>query len=110
MSAPDVGRVFAALADPTRRAVVSELGRRPTVTATELAVEHPITRQALAKHLAVLEDAGLVEHERQGRETRYALRPAPLAEAADWLVAAGAAWDDRLARLGAVAARRASGT
>jgi len=103
----EVGRVFAALADPTRRAVVAELGRRPTVTATQLAAEHPMSRQALAKHLVVLEEAGLVEHAREGRETRYALRPAPLAAAADWLVAAGAAWDDRLARLGDVAARRA---
>jgi DNA-binding transcriptional ArsR family regulator len=108
MTEAAVGRVFAALADPTRRAVVLELGRRATVTATELAEQHPMTRQALAKHLGVLEQAGLVEHARQGRETRYALRPEPLTEAAGWLVQAGAAWDERLARLGRLAAARAA--
>lgn len=105
MTQEPLGRVFAALADPTRRAVVLELGAGATATATELARRHPMSRQAIAKHLAVLEDAGLVTHARHGRETRYALDVAPLGEAAGWLATAGAAWDDRLARL-ARAARR----
>jgi DNA-binding transcriptional ArsR family regulator len=109
VSEEGVGRVFAALGDPTRRAVVLELGRRDTVTATELAAQHPMSRQALAKHLGVLEQAGLVVPSRHGRETRYTLRPEPLADAADWLVRAGAEWDERLARLGRLAAERAGG-
>jgi len=105
VSAEPLGRVFAALADPTRRAVVLELGGGETATATELARRHPMSRQAIAKHLTVLQEAGLVTHARQGRETRYALDAAPLGEAASWLATAGAAWDDRLARLARAAQR-----
>jgi DNA-binding transcriptional ArsR family regulator len=93
------GKVFAALADPTRRQVVEELRRRPSVTASELAREFPMTRQALAKHLATLSAAGLVAGERLGRETRYRLAPEPLGDAVAWMVEAGAAWDVRLDRL-----------
>jgi ArsR family transcriptional regulator, cadmium/lead-responsive transcriptional repressor len=95
----DVGAVFAALADPTRRRVVNVLAERPTVTASALADELPITRQAIAKHLAALANAGLVAAEHEGRETRYRLTPEPLTEAMRWMAAAGAQWDMRLARL-----------
>ena len=91
--------VFFALADGTRRAVVQELLARETITATQLAGDLPITRQAVAKHLAALSDAGLVVRRREGRETRYELTPEPLGEAAEWLAAVGAEWDDRLGRL-----------
>src|SRR3712207_7250908 len=64
------GRVFAALADPTRRAVVADLRGGATVTATQLTARHPMSRQALAKHLGVLEDAGLVAHARDRKSTR----------------------------------------
>jgi DNA-binding transcriptional ArsR family regulator len=97
------GAVFEALADPTRRAVLRNVAERGPVTATELATVLPITRQAIAKHLVVLRDAGLVEQERAGRETRFTAQPAALAAAGQWLMATGSAWDDRLARL----ARRA---
>jgi DNA-binding transcriptional ArsR family regulator len=70
--------VFFALADGTRRAVVQELLARETITATQLAGDLPITRQAVAKHLAALSDAGLVVRRREGRETRYELTPEPL--------------------------------
>lgn len=96
---PAVGAVFAALADPTRRRVVRELAQHSTVTASALAAELPITRQAIAKHLAALADAGLVTGAREGRETRYRLTPAPLADAVRWIEATGARWDERLERL-----------
>lgn len=101
----DIGATFAALADPGRRRMLGLLGPGQTATATELARQLPITRQAVAKHLATLQAAGLVEAHREGRETRYALTPAPLGEAVDWLAETGARWDDRLARLAARAAR-----
>jgi DNA-binding transcriptional ArsR family regulator len=93
------GAVFVALADPTRRAVVRSLAERPTVTASALAAELPMSRQAVAKHLAQLAHAGLVTGRREGRETRYRLTPEPLDDAVRWMAEVGAAWDDRLARL-----------
>ncbi len=66
---------------------------------TELAGELPVTRQAVAKHLATLRDAGLVRAERLGRETRYELESAPLGDAAAWLERVGTQWDIRLAAL-----------
>jgi DNA-binding transcriptional ArsR family regulator len=99
MTEEQVGAVFAALADPTRRQVVQSLSPGSTVTASRLAAELPITRQAVAKHLAALDHAGLVEAERRGRETHYRLTPEPLTEAASWMAAVGGQWDDRLASL-----------
>jgi DNA-binding transcriptional ArsR family regulator len=96
---PPVGAVFAALADPTRRRVIQSLAGGATVTASELARELPISRQAIAKHLAALGGAGLVACERRGREAHYRLTPAPLTEAATWMAAVGAQWDDRLEAL-----------
>ena len=106
MAEEAVGAVFAALADPTRRRVVQSLSSGTTVTASKLAQELPITRQAVAKHLAALDHAGLVAAERHGRETRYRLTPAPLTEAATWMAAVGAQWDDRLEALRTHLARR----
>jgi len=91
-----VDAVFAALADPSRRFVLQTLAAQGTATPTELAAELPVTRQAVAKHLATLRDAGLVEATRAGRETRYELTPAPLSAAAEWIDAVGTAWDVRL--------------
>jgi DNA-binding transcriptional ArsR family regulator len=102
----DAGAVFAALADPTRRAVLRHVAERGPVTATELAGELPVTRQAVAKHLAVLQDAGLVAHRKEGRENRFTATTAPLVAAERWLAEAGQAWDDRLARLAVRATSR----
>ena len=74
---PGVDEVFSALSDPTRREVLRSVAPRPELTASRLAGELPITRQAVAKHLAALQRAGLVEPRREGRETRYTLTPAP---------------------------------
>ena len=92
-----VAAVFVALADPSRRQVIGVLAARGTATATAVAEELEITRQAVAKHLATLSAAGLVDAERAGREVRYRLRPAPMRLAARWLDAAAGVWDDRLA-------------
>ena len=96
---PGVDDVFAALSDPTRREVLRSVAQRPELTASRLATELPITRQAVAKHLAALQKAGLVEPRREGRETKYTLTPAPLMDAMDWMAQVGAEWDTRLARL-----------
>ena len=99
MPGVDVGAVFSALADPTRREVVRSLATQPGLTASHLAGELPMTRQAVAKHLNALSGAGLVQARREGRETLYTLTPAPLAEAIEWMTSVGAQWDERLARL-----------
>ncbi len=99
----DVDAVFAALADPTRREVIGRLAREPA-SASALALELPVTRQAVAKHLAALDRAGLVAARRGGRELLYSLDPEPMGEAMAWMTSVGARWDERLARL----ARRAA--
>jgi DNA-binding transcriptional ArsR family regulator len=105
LSEPELGALFAALADPTRRQVVSSLSGEQAVTASGLAGELPMTRQAVAKHLAALERAGLLEPRREGRETRYRLTPEPLDDAIAWMQEVGARWDRSLARLGERARR-----
>jgi DNA-binding transcriptional ArsR family regulator len=99
--------VFSALADPSRRYVIETLAVRESVTATELAGELPVTRQAVAKHLGQLRSAGLVSATRSGRETRYSLTPAPLGGALDWMERVGTEWDERLAALRSHLERRA---
>jgi DNA-binding transcriptional ArsR family regulator len=91
--------VFLALADPTRRELFADVVAGGPVTATELAADRRITRQAVAKHLDVLGRAGLVEGQRSGREVRYLARTDPLEDAIGWMEDAGRAWDRRLARL-----------
>jgi DNA-binding transcriptional ArsR family regulator len=94
-----VGAVFGALADPTRRHLVEALAAEPGATATGLATNLPISRQAVAKHLKLLADAGLVSCRRSGREALFELDAGPLAEAVAWMGTVGAEWDDRLGRL-----------
>jgi len=90
--------LFGALADGTRRDVVDRLAHEPS-SASELATGAPVTRQAIVKHLSVLESAGLVEGRRDGRRVVYRLTPSPLTDAAAWMGAVGGEWDERLARL-----------
>jgi DNA-binding transcriptional ArsR family regulator len=91
--------VFSALADPTRRGLVSRLVHEGPHTATDLARDLPMTRQAVVHHLQALGDAGLVGAEREGREVRYRATPEPLGAAVAWMLDAGARWDRRLERL-----------
>jgi DNA-binding transcriptional ArsR family regulator len=93
------GAVFEALADPTRREVLTMVGRQGPVTATQLAAQLPVSRQAVAKHLDALRSAGLVESDKHGRDVRYGLKPGGLEYAGAWMDEVGAAWDRRLAVL-----------
>jgi DNA-binding transcriptional ArsR family regulator len=90
--------VFGALADPTRRQLLERLAMGPT-TATGLSVRFPVTRQAVVKHLGMLEGAGMVAKERHGREVRYRLETAPLDDATAWIETLSARWERRLLRL-----------
>ena len=90
--------------------MLRDVAERGPLTATELAGGLPVSRQAVAKHLAVLQEAGLVTPARAGRENRFSAATAPLAAAERWLADAGAAWDDRLGRLAALAATRRRGS
>ncbi|MFE6847545.1 ArsR/SmtB family transcription factor [Streptomyces sp. NPDC057686] len=98
-----VDDVLAALADPTRRRLLDLLAAQGEASATALAERLPVSRQAVVKHLAVLDAAGLVSGSRVGREVRYAVRPAALDATARWMAALAADWDRRLARIKRIA-------
>lgn len=91
--------LFAALADPMRRDLLHNLAENSPRTATQLADDYPITRQGILKHLNILEAAGLVVVQQQGREKRYSLTLEPLGELDQWLNDLHALWDARLLRL-----------
>ena len=98
-SAAERAVVFAALGDPTRLDLLGRLPKGEGVSITRLSAAMPMSRQAVTRHLRVLEAAGLVAGRRAGRETLYAARPQRLVEAQDWLREVGAQWDDALGRL-----------
>jgi DNA-binding transcriptional ArsR family regulator len=100
--------VFVALSDGTRRSLYATLGERGEATATDLARELPVSRQAVQKHLGTLAAAGLVATRRSGREVLYRPTPAPMSEALAWMAEVGGQWDDRLAALESQLARRRS--
>ena len=97
--------VFAALADPMRSRVLQSLATRGAATATEVAMDLPVTRQAIVKHLGVLDRAGLVTWRKDGRDVRYEVHVDRLRDVARWLDRIASQWDRRLARLKAIAER-----
>jgi len=106
MSAPAAGAVdavFVALADPTRRQLLELLGDRATASATALAGQLPVTRQAVVKHLAILEESELVTRRRDGREVVFTVRPERLVATASWMTSLAASWAERLQVLKQVA-------
>ncbi len=88
-------RTFAALADPTRRAILSRLALGEA-NVSELAEPFPISLPAISKHLRVLEEAGLLARRKEGRTHHCNLRPEPLGDAVEWIEEARRFWDDRL--------------
>lgn len=98
-AAIDIDTVFAALSDPTRRTLLERMSAAGTVTPSQLAADLPITRQAVSRHLGILEEAGLARSTVAGRERRFAIRPDGLAEAEAWIARAEARWAMRLQAL-----------
>ncbi|MEV7041278.1 metalloregulator ArsR/SmtB family transcription factor [Amycolatopsis sp. NPDC051061] len=98
-----VDGVLAALADPTRRQLLDLLAAHGQATATTLAGGLPVSRQAIVKHLTVLDAAGLVSSVKIGREVRYGVRPEALDATARWMAALAADWDRRLAKIKRIA-------
>jgi len=97
--AADPARLFAALGDRTRLELLMTLSREGPRSIAALSARAVMTRQAVTKHLRVLERVGLVRSDRAGRESRFMCRPEPLAAARAYLDAVSAQWDDALARL-----------
>jgi DNA-binding transcriptional ArsR family regulator len=91
--------VFAALGDETRLRLLARLGDGRPLSISALAAGEPMTRQAVTRHLRVLETAGLVRGEKSGREQRWELQSERLEDAKDWLETLSRRWDERLDRL-----------
>ncbi|MGG5809494.1 ArsR/SmtB family transcription factor [Falsiroseomonas sp. CW058] len=104
-AAPGLDRVFAALADPTRRAIVERLDAEEALSVSELARPLPISLPAVMKHLDVLEGAGLVARRKQGRVVTCRLTPAPMEDAMAWLARHQRFWTESLDRLAATLER-----
>jgi DNA-binding transcriptional ArsR family regulator len=102
-AASAVEDVLTALADPTRRRLLERLSAHGQTTATALASEMPISRQAVVQHLAVLDAVGLVSSRRDGRERRYEVHPERLSETARWMDGLAAQWDARLVAIKRIA-------
>jgi DNA-binding transcriptional ArsR family regulator len=103
-------RTFAALVDPTRRAILAQLERRDGASVSELAEPFAIKLPAVMKHLDVLDDAGLVTRTKSGRTVTVRLRPQPMREAMEWLRRYERFWSGSLDRLTAYAERREAET
>lgn len=95
----DPAPIFAALGDRTRLSLLTRLSGGEAQSIARLSAQTSLTRQAVTKHLHVLEGAGLVRSVRVGRESRFAYRPEPLVDARAYLDAVSAQWDDALGRL-----------
>ena len=103
MSAAVDDELWSAVGDPTRRRMLDLLLAHGTGTATSLSEQLPVTRQAVAKHLTVLDRVGLVHGQAAGREHRYGVDAARLARAAAQLADVGSSWDRRLGRIALIA-------
>lgn len=99
MATDELSLTFAALADPTRRAIVARLAVDGEVTVNELAEPFPVSLQAVSKHLKVLERAGLITRGRTAQLRPSRLEGAPLREVANWLEEYREIWEGRLDRL-----------
>jgi DNA-binding transcriptional ArsR family regulator len=95
-SEPEIDVVLAALADPMRRRLLHLLAARRPASATTLAAEVTVSRQAVVQHLAVLERSRLVTAHRAGREVLFTVRPEPLLATASWMTHLAETWDERL--------------
>jgi DNA-binding transcriptional ArsR family regulator len=109
MAVDSADAVFAALSDGTRRSLLALLGTAGEASATDLARQLPVSRQAVRKHLGTLADAGLVAARRSGREVLFRPTPAPMSEAMAWMAEVGGQWDERLAALERQLGRTRSG-
>ncbi len=109
MSTSALDDLFGALADPTRRALLDRLMHDGPQTATVLAADSTLTRQAVVKHLQALATAGLAVPERSGREVLYSATPERLAIVLAWLTESSALWDRRIERLVARVASQPTG-
>ncbi|MBS0517335.1 MAG: helix-turn-helix transcriptional regulator [Proteobacteria bacterium] len=94
-------RTFAALADPTRRALLARLDEEPGLSVSELARPFPVSLPAIMKHLDVLSDAGLIVRTKTGRTVACQLNPAPMEQAMNWLAHYERYWTEQLDRLAA---------
>jgi DNA-binding transcriptional ArsR family regulator len=92
-------RTFAALSDPTRRALLARLDEADSVSVSELARPFPVSLPAIMKHLDVLEDAGLITREKTGRTVNCQLSAGPMQDAIAWLNRYERYWNDKLDRL-----------
>jgi DNA-binding transcriptional ArsR family regulator len=100
-----LSQTFAALSDPTRRAILSRLEQEPGISVSDLARPFAQKLPAIMKHLNVLSDAGLISRTKAGRTVFVELRPAPMADAAQWLGRYQRFWSGKLDRLAAYAER-----
>ena len=96
---PALDAVFGALADPTRRAIIAHLAQGPA-SVGDLAAPLPMSPPAVSKHLKVLERAGLLDRERDGRIHRCRLKPGVMGQAEEWIQRTRAFWEGRLENLG----------
>jgi DNA-binding transcriptional ArsR family regulator len=94
-----VDRIFQALADPTRRAIIEQLSRGP-VSASRLADPFDMSLAAVVQHLQTLEESGLVRSEKVGRVRTFRMEPSGLKMAEDWVARCRSTWEERLDRLG----------
>jgi DNA-binding transcriptional ArsR family regulator len=107
-SQKSLDRTFAALGDPTRRAILNKLAQQPGASVSELADPFAIKLPAVMKHLAVLDAAGLITRSKSGRVVTVRLRPGSMRDAMAWLRRHELFWSDRLDSLAAYAERKES--